>query len=258
MSTFLFDKIIFGPVHSRRLGISLGINLLPVNAKVCTFDCLYCECGFNFKPKDAHIPSRAEVRAQLHDTLANMQANGDKLDVITFAGNGEPTIHAEFAGIVDDTIALRDNFFPSAKISVLSNSTMIHKPEVFAALNKVDNNILKMDSAIDSTIKLLNQPNASSFSRDWLVEHLKRFDGKLIIQTLFLQGEINNGSIDNTTQEEVAAWVDALKEINPQQVMIYTLDRDTPTKTLRRASHEQLVTIAEKVRNLGLDVSISD
>jgi len=257
MSTFLFDKTIFGPVHSRRLGISLGINLLPVNAKVCTFDCQYCECGFNFKPKKAHIPTRAEVKTQLHETLAKMKANGEKLDVITFAGNGEPTMYTDFEGVVDDTIALRNEFFPDAKISVLSNSTLIHKPKVFAALNKVDNNILKMDSSINSTLMLLNKPKAISFTRDWLVTHLKRFDGKLIIQTLFLKGEIDNRTIDNTTREEVTAWLEAIKEIKPQQVMIYTLERDTPNHTLQKATKKQLTAIAAQVKSLGIEVSIA-
>jgi wyosine [tRNA(Phe)-imidazoG37] synthetase (radical SAM superfamily) len=258
MSTFLFDKIIFGPVQSRRLGTSLGINLLPVNAKICTFNCIYCECGFNFKPQEAHIPTREEVKNALRITLSEMKTGKKKLDVITFAGNGEPTIHSDFAAIIDDTIALRNEFFPEAKISVLSNSTQIHKPDVFEALSKVENNILKIDSAVDATIRLLNQPGSTSLSATWLIDHLKRFNGNLILQTLFLQGEIEGEKIDNTSPGEVKAWLQAIEEIHPKQVMIYTLARDTPAKDLKKASHEQLVEIADKVKALGVDVSVSE
>lgn len=258
MSTFLFDKIVFGPVKSRRLGTSLGINLLPVNAKICTFNCIYCECGFNFKPQEAHIPTREEVKNALRIALSEMKVDSKKLDVITFAGNGEPTMHTDFAGIVDDTIALRNEFFPEAKISVLSNSTLIHKPSVFEALNKVDNNILKLDSVFDHTIRLLNQPGSATFSGKWLIEHLKRFNGNLIIQTLFLQGEIEGQQINNTTEEELSAWLDAVNEIRPKQVMIYTLARDTPVLALKKASHKQLSQIAERVKALGIEISVSE
>jgi len=167
-------------------------------------------------------------------------------------------MHTDFAGIVDDTIALRNTFFPEAKISVLSNSTLIHKPTVFEALNKVDNNILKMDSAIDTTIRLLNQPGSPSFSAQWLIDQLKRFNGNLILQTLFLQGEIEGQKIDNTTPEEIKTWLQAVDEIHPKQVMIYTLARDTPAQGLKKASHKQLVEIADKVKALGIDVSVSE
>jgi len=252
MSTFLFDKIIFGPVKSRRLGISLGVNLLPTNAKVCSFNCLYCECGFNFAPKDAHIPTRSEVNSELIATLSNMKSHNEPLDVITFAGNGEPTVHKDFAGIIEDTIAARNVFYPNVKISVLSNSTQIDKPAVFAALKKVDNNILKLDSAVDDTILLLNQPGSKTITASWLIEHLTKFDGQVIIQTLFL-----NGTID-TTPNEINAWLKAIKLIYPKQVMIYTLDRDTPTDTLHKATHEQLTAIAKQVKALGFNTLISE
>ena len=258
MSTFLFDKIVFGPVHSRRLGISLGINLLPVNAKICTFNCLYCECGLNFSPKETHIPTREEVKNELRATLRQMHEEGKKLDVVTFAGNGEPTMHKDFAGIVDDTIALRDEFFPEAKISVLSNSTRIDDSCIFDALNKVDNNILKIDSAIDATLLKINCPGSPAFSVRQLIDGLKRFQGNLIIQTLFLQGESGGQQFDNTSEEEITAWLKAIQEIRPKQVMIYTLARDTPTHGLQKATHAQLKSIAGQVRMLGIDVSISE
>jgi wyosine [tRNA(Phe)-imidazoG37] synthetase (radical SAM superfamily) len=258
MSTFLFDKIIFGPVKSRRLGISLGVNLLPTNAKVCSFNCLYCECGFNFAPKDAHIPTRSEVNSELIATLSNMKSHNEPLDVITFAGNGEPTVHKDFAGIIEDTIAARNVFYPNVKISILSNSTQIDKPAVFAALKKVDNNILKLDSAVDDTILLLNQPGSKTITASWLIEHLTKFDGQVIIQTLFLNGTIDGKIIDNTTPNEINAWLKAIKLIYPKQVMIYTLDRDTPTDTLHKATHEQLTAIAKQVKALGFNTLISE
>lgn len=258
MSTFLFDKTIFGPIKSRRLGISLGVNLLPVNAKICSFDCVYCECGFNFKPTEAHIPSREEIQQQLREKLRDLLTTSQNIDVITFAGNGEPTMHKDFAGIIDDTILLRDEYFPKAKISVLSNSTLIHKPAIINALNKVDNNILKIDSAIDTTLKLINQPVSNTFSIKTLIQNLEQFQGNFIVQTLFLQGEINGKQFSNITPMEIEAWLEVINYLQPKQVMIYTLARDTPVSSLAKASHEQLTSIAEKVRTLGIDVSISE
>ncbi len=253
----LFNSIIFGPIKSRRLGISLGVNLLPADAKLCSFDCIYCECGYNVVKKNIHIPTREEVREELEKTLSSMKEKDEKLDVITFAGNGEPTLHKDFELIINDTIALRNKYFPNVKISVLSNSSEIHKESVFRALNKVDNNILKLDSALIGTIQLLDQPNSPYFSVEKLIENLKRFNGNLIIQTLFVRGEYNGKTIDNTTDKEVEAWLNALIEIKPKQVMIYTIDRPTPEKMLNKISIEELNNIAGKVRELGFDVSVS-
>jgi wyosine [tRNA(Phe)-imidazoG37] synthetase (radical SAM superfamily) len=258
MSTILFDKIIFGPVKSRRLGISLGINLLPLTAKICTFNCIYCECGFNTTDPQAVIPTREEVRQQLEITLSEMKNRHEPLDVITFAGNGEPTIHKDFATIVDDTIALRNTYFPNAGISVLSNSTQLDHPSVVQALNKVDNNILKLDSANDHTIQLLNRPVSKKITAQWLIEHLQQFHGNVIIQTMFLHGETDHQIIDNTTDEEVELWLAALKQIKPKQVMIYTIDRETPLQSLRKATHEELTSIAQKVKEHGFDVLVGE
>lgn len=258
MSTILFDKIVFGPIHSRRLGVSLGMNLLPVDGKICTFDCIYCECGWN---KDHRVvsrfPSRESVREALETKLSSMRAEGVAPDVITFAGNGEPTVHPEFEGIIDDTITLRDRFFPSAKIAVLSNSTMLGKPGVFRALNRVEDNILKLDSVLDSRIRQLNAPNQPSFCFARLLEDLCRFDGNLIIQTMFLRGELDGKSVDNTTEEEIVGWLEALKKIHPKQVMIYTIDRETPAKNLRKVPKTELEVIADRARALGFDVSVA-
>lgn len=254
---FLFDQVIFGPIHSRRLGLSLGVNLLPVDAKICSFNCIYCECGFNTTIKEFPFPTRVQVREILETKLTQMVADNQIPDVITFAGNGEPTLHPEFDGIIDDTLALRDRFCPSAKVSVLSNSTRVHKPHVFAALKKVDNNILKLDSCIDKTMKIIDQPVGKHINVAWVVEHLKKFDGQLILQTMFLRGEYQGEKIDNTTPEEVEAWISAVKEIHPQQIMMYSLDRDTPVHQLQKVSKEEMDVIADQVRALGFDVSVA-
>jgi len=254
---FLFDQLIFGPIHSRRLGLSLGVNLLPTDAKICSFNCIYCECGFNTTMHESPIPNREQVRETLEAKLQEMVAEGQIPDVITFAGNGEPTLHAEFDGIIDDTIALRNKYCPTAKVSVLSNSTRIHKPNVFAALSKVDNNILKFDSAIDRTMKLMDKPVGKEINVEWFIDHLKKFEGQLIIQTMFLRGETKGEKIDNTTDEEVEAWINALEQIHPKQVMMYSLDREAPTQNLQKVSVAELNVIADKVRTRGFDVSVA-
>jgi wyosine [tRNA(Phe)-imidazoG37] synthetase (radical SAM superfamily) len=259
MSTFLFDKIIFGPVRSRRLGISLGINLLPATRKVCNFNCIYCECGWTGS-KDypaGSLPTRSEVREALEKRLAEMKSQDQYPDVITYAGNGEPTLHPEFPGIIDDSIELRNKYFPRAKISVLSNSTAIKKPAVREALLKVEMNILKLDSAFDLTVKLHNQP-VTNVRVDELIENLKLFNGKLIVQTLFLRGIHEGRVIDNTTPEEINAWLEALKKIKPAEVMIYTISRDTPEGSqLEKVPLAELKKIATLVRKLGIDTQVS-
>lgn len=254
----LFDKIIYGPVHSRRLGVSLGVNLFPSDGKLCTFNCVYCECGFN-EDRRPHqkMPRREEVREQLTKKLDDMRAEGLVPDVITFAGNGEPTIHPDFAGIIDDTIAIRNQHCPSAKIAVLSNSTMLDREDVFQALCKIEDNIMKLDSVLDTRIRQIDNPNQPDFCFEKLLKNLCRFEGKLIIQTMFLRGERDGISLDNTTEEEIAGWLDALKQIRPRQVMIYTIDRETPLKSLRKVSPEDLDAIAERARREGFDVTVS-
>ena len=259
MQRVMFHSTIFGPIHSRRLGPSLGVNLMPSDGKVCSFDCLYCEAGFNAQgPGRSGLPKRDIVRRQLEAKLAEMQAAGTGLDVITFSGNGEPTLHPEFAGVVDDTIELRDLYFPNAKVSVLTNSTMIDREEVAKALMKVDNNILKLDSALDETVKVLDRPNRPGFSVAGTVELLKRFKGQGIIQTMMLRGVVDGIRLDNTTDEEVVALVEAYKAICPKEVMLYSLDRPTPAKGLEKIDAEELQRIGEKVeRESGVKVVVS-
>ena len=258
MDPFLFDQMIFGPVKSRRLGVSLGINLLPVNRKVCSFDCIYCECGFNPTgiTERAIFPKRNEVAEALTKRLVSMQHEGMKPDVITFAGNGEPTVHPEFADIIDDTVAIRNSFCPEARIAVLSNASRLKSRPVFDALLKVDDNILKLDSGRQSTIELIDRPNYP-FDLTQTVAQLKSFNGNLIIQTIFIRGEFNGQSFDNTCNEDVEPWLKLLDEIKPRQVMIYTIERDTPVKSIFKVSVKELKSIAERVRPIVDNVIVS-
>jgi len=258
MPTFLFNEIIFGPVKSRRLGVSLGINLLPVNGKVCSFDCLYCECGLNKDNKGGTFPRREEVKEALERKLRQMKEEGLTPDVITFAGNGEPTLHPSFSQLIDDTLALRDTWFPSAKVCVLSNATQLHKPEVVEALRRVDQPILKLDSAFDETIRLMDRPVSSQYSVATLTEQLKAFGKNLVIQTMFTRGAHDGLFFDNTTPIEVQSWIDLMKEIHPASIMIYTLDRDTPEKSLVKIPLPELKRIAALIKTqTDIPVSIS-
>lgn len=258
MVTILFHDTIFGPIHSRRLGTSLGINLTPNDGKICSFDCIYCEAGYNAQGTGTTgISPREEVRTLLEQKLAVMKANGDRLDVITFSGNGEPTLHPDFNGVVDDVIALRDRYYPQVKISVLSNSTMIDRPAVVEALKKVDNNILKLDSAIDRTMRLIDRPVNRNFNVADLVERLKQFSGQCIVQTMMLRGEHDGERIDNTTDEEVEALLAAYLEIRPMEVMLYSIDRATPEENLQKVPKEELETIAERFRAKGIKVQVN-
>jgi len=255
MATFLFDKTIFGPVISRRLGISLGINLLPNDTKLCSFDCIYCECGWNPNRKEHPVilPKRKEVHSLLRQKLLEMKSSFQLPDVITFAGNGEPTMHPEFASIIDDTILLRNELSPKSKIAVLSNSTMLYKSSVVDALKRVDDNILKLDSGTLETLLILNKP-VGKLNLSAMVEHLKKFEGKLIIQTMFLKGSYNGIAFDNTTRIEVENWIELLKQIKPKMVMIYSVARDTPAENLIGIELSRLEEIGRQVE---LETSIS-
>ena len=257
MSTIIYPSPIFGPVHSRRLGISLGINLLPADGKVCSFDCIYCECGFNEDHRPTlPLPTREEVAEKLEAKLQAMVADGQLPDVLTFAGNGEPTCHPHFAEIIGDTIRLRDQYCPKAKVSVLSNSTMIHRQAVHNALMLVDNNILKLDTVDPIYINKVDHPNGT-YDVNLIIDRLKAFQGHVIIQTMFMRGECKGESVDNTGEEYVGPWLEAVKDIKPQQVMIYTIDRETPTQGLLKATHEQLDAIRDRVIAAGIPCSAS-
>lgn len=257
MSTTIYSSPIFGPFSSRRLGVSLGINLMPSDGKICTFDCIYCECGFNRdrRPKLPR-PTREEVSAALRERLEKMKSEGTAPDVLTFAGNGEPTLHPDFPGITDDVIALRNEYFPNAKVSVLSNATRVTNASVFQALMKIDNNIQKLDTVNREYIRLLDQP-VGNYDLDAILGALKAFKGHVIIQTMFLTGKVGDSDVDNTSEKYVGPWLDALRQIRPEKVMIYTISRETPVNTLRKASAEVMEQIAGRVRAAGFDVSVS-
>ena len=256
--TVLFHSTVFGPIRSRRLGISLGINLSPDDGKVCSFDCLYCEAGYNRQGTGTTgLPPRQKVYNDLRSTLERMHEEGMGLDVITFSGNGEPTLHPDFPEVVDDVLALRDEFYPDAKVSVLSNSTRIFTPAVCDALDRVDNNILKLDSAVERTMRLIDRPTEKSFTVERVVEGLKRFAGTAIIQTMMLRGEHGGEPIDNTTPEEVDALIEAYRKIGPREVMLYSIDRSTPEEHLQKVERPELETIAARMREAGFNVLVS-
>ena len=277
MSTVIYPSPIFGPIHSRRLGISLGINLQPADGKVCTFDCIYCECGFNSDHRPTlPRPSRQLVAQKLEEQLQKMVAEGQLPDVLTFAGNGEPTGHPHFAEIIDDTIRLRDQYCPNAKVCVLSNSTMIHRPEVHDALMRVDDNILKLDTVDPTYINKVDRPTGH-YDVQQIIEHMKSFHGHIIIQTMFMRGTLNvprnatlskrecskfkvqssKFNVDNTGEEFVGPWLEVVKQIKPQQVMVYTIDRETPAQGLEKATHEQLDAIRDRVIAAGIPCTAS-
>ncbi|TVR41687.1 MAG: radical SAM protein [Bacteroidia bacterium] len=257
MNGFLFEQIVFGPVKSRRLGISLGINLLPLNQKHCTFNCLYCECGWTLpdNKSNASYPARSEVYQALELRLRAMKQKKSLLDTITFAGNGEPTLHPEFAGIIDDTIILRNSYYPEGRIAVLSNASLASEKEVAEALKKVDQNILKLDAGTNETFRLINNP-AGQVHLDDIVENLKQFSGNLIIQTLFVRGTHKGVSFDNTTDHEVSLWLQHIQMLQPKLVMIYPIARATPTEDVEKVPGDELLSIAARVEALGIPTEV--
>ena len=251
----LFDSIVYGPIRSRRLGVSLGMNLMPTTAKLCTFDCVYCECGWNQPVSHPIIPTREQVREALASRLIDLSPNS--IDVITFSGNGEPTLHPEFLGIIEDTCALRDQYCPKANISVLSNSTQLGRQDVVEALRLCDNRILKLDSAIDATMRLIDKPVNTNLTVEQIAQWLALFDGDFTLQTCFLRGEYCGQTIDNTTSEELKAWYSMIERLHPQQVMIYVIDRATPLQTLSKVPAAEMEAIAAPLREKGIDVIVS-
>ncbi len=256
-TTFLFHDVIFGPVKSRRLGISLGINLSPTHTKWCNYNCLYCECGWNpvagSKPV---LPSKEEVIQKLRETLVLMQEKGEKPDVITFSGNGEPTMHPSFEWIVDEVINLRNSFCSGARIAVLSNASLLHKESVFRALQKVDDPILKLDSGGERMSRIINQP-AYPFDLEKHLQEMEKFEGNFILQSIFLRGRYQEEMFDNTNEDELCRWMKHVKRLNPRKVMIYSLDRATPHPDLEKVSLEELERIAQKLRSEGFDVQVA-
>ena len=263
MSTKLFESLIVGPIHSRRLGTSLGINLLPEHGKICTFDCIYCECGWNKDHKeDKIIPAAAQVKEALTKRAVELTNEGIKVDSITFSGNGEPTTHPEFAKIVDITVSIRDKYLKGAKVSVLSNASMIWKEEVRQALAKVDNPILKIDSTEAALVRAINRP-APGYSLSKTIENLKKFNGNFILQTIFFKGKAEDPQsgqildIDLTDKALAEDWRNLARELRPRQIMMYTLDRDTPAKGLSKATMDEMREIALPLAKEGFNITIN-
>lgn len=257
MSGFLFEQIVFGPIKSRRLGISLGVNLLPENEKHCTFNCLYCECGWT-TPKDKRchsFPPRQIIKAELDKRLKAISEKGSYIDAITYAGNGEPTIHPDFPGIMDDVVELRNTYFPDAKIVVLSNGTMTGNDTIRKALLKADVNQLKLDAGTEETFKKLNNPVIKITLKE-IVDNYKKFNGKFTVQTLFTKADFKDYTIDNTDPDEVKAWIEKLKILKPELVVIYPIAREAPLSEVKKISPEVLQQIGEKVEEAGLKVEI--
>ena len=252
----LFSSIVYGPIRSRRLGVSLGVNLMPTTAKLCSFDCVYCECGWNQPVSHPQLPTRQQVREALTSSLISLSPDS-LIDVITFSGNGEPTMHPDFLEIIQDTCALRDQYCPNAKISVLSNSTQLGRKDVVEALRLCDNRILKLDSAIDTTMRIIDQPVNHQLTVAQVIEWLRIFDGDFTLQTCFLRGEKHGQILDNTTPHELDAWYQAVDQLHPKQVMIYVIDRATPLQTLEKIPSEQMQAIAQPLRDKGIDVIVS-
>ena len=253
MPTFLFNEIIFGPVRSRRLGNSLGINLLPTKSKLCNFNCVYCECGLNDESKSDPYPLKEEVSAQLENTLKHLQLTNNLPDVITFAGNGEPTIHPQFSKIIDRTLELRDLYAPQCEIAVLSNATMLRIEKIVDALKKVDKAFLKIDSAIEETAKMINQPS-QYIPVATLAEQMKQLGEKLIIQTMIIRGAVNDKSIDNTTESEISALIEFYKRSCPKEIHLYSIARDTPYNSLIAVQKTELEKIAHYISQHGFIV----
>ena len=252
-----FDNIVFGPIRSRRLGNSLGVNLLPRHGKACSFDCIYCECGWNADGRlDTVLPSFAEVCAALEEGVRKCHDEGTPVDTITFSGNGEPTIHPDFPGIIVKTLEVRDKYFPDAKVSVLSNATQLARPGVKEALAMVDNPILKLDSGDNSFARLVDRPVSGSYDIAEVERSLAWFKGNFILQTMFLRGRDGEVVIDSTRPDLVAAWQALVLRMRPRLVMMYTLDRVPPLATLEKVSVEEMEKIAAPLVKNGVEVQI--
>lgn len=247
-----FDEIVFGPIRSRRLGSSLGVNLLPSKGKLCNFDCVYCECGWNKDGKsDGKFPQLEDIEAALEEKMSKASSEGIPVDSITFSGNGEPTIHPDFPQVIDVTLRLRDRYFPAAKVSVLSNATMIGRKDVAEALMRVDNPILKIDASSDALIQQINKP-AGSYRLAEVVENLRKFDGRFVLQTMFLKSP----DFDTASPDALKAWMDIVRELKPREVMVYTIDRETPDKSLGKYSVEEMKEMVQSLIDEGFDIQI--
>ena len=250
----LREETVFGPIYSRRLGTSLGINLLPEKGKICNFDCIYCECGWNRDGRgDTHIPSALKVRADLENMLVRLGKEGVKVDSITFSGDGEPTLNPAFPEIIDATLALRDELAPTAKVSVLSNATRVHLPEIFHALTKVDNPIMKIDAPTNALVERINHP-APGYDLQRVIEALRQFRGNFVLQTCMLRSR--EYRFDSSSPEVLEGWMDIVRDLHPRQVMVYTIDRPTPAEGLEKFTVEQMTALVQPLIDEGFNIQI--
>jgi wyosine [tRNA(Phe)-imidazoG37] synthetase (radical SAM superfamily) len=248
-----FDEIVFGPIYSRRLGSSLGVNVLPSKGKLCNFDCVYCECGWNKDGAvaDRRFPTLEEVEAALTSKMQKAAAEGVAVDSITFSGNGEPTMNPDFAEIIDVTLRLRDEYFPNAKVSVLSNATLLGRDKVAQALKKVDNPILKIDASSQSLVEKINKP-VGTYKLAEVLEHLKKFEGNFILQTMFLRSQ----DFNTVASGALEAWIEIVRMLKPRQVMVYTIDRETPDKSLQKYTVEEMTAMVQPLIDEGFDIQV--
>jgi wyosine [tRNA(Phe)-imidazoG37] synthetase (radical SAM superfamily) len=257
MPGILFDEIVFGPIKSRRFGVSLGINLLPLHGKFCTFNCIYCECGLTEERKMEKpvLFTAVQINTSLQSRFEALKSSGLNPDNITFAGNGEPTLHPEFETIIENTIRLRNEFFPKAKITVLSNATRLDRENVKSALLRIDNNVLKLDAGTNETFIAINRPT-SPITLEKVVQELIAFDGNLVIQTMLIRGEVDGVQVDNTTEEELSLWLKHISEIKPKQVMLYPIDRQTPYRTLEKVPESEFQALVTRIEELGIKAEV--
>ena len=247
-----FDDIVFGPIRSRRLGSSLGVNILPSKGKLCNFDCIYCECGWNSDGSDrGPLPSYDDVKAALEVKIAALAEAGTEVDSITFSGNGEPTMHPDFDRIIDVTVELRDRYYPRAKVSVLSNAVLAGRESVARALMKVDNPILKIDASSDELIQKINKPVGQYRLAD-IVRNLKAFGGNFVLQTMFLRSDAFSAVSDGALEK----WMDIVRELKPREVMVYTIDRETPDNTLSKYTAEEMHSMVQPLIDEGYNIQI--
>lgn len=247
-----FDDIVFGPIFSRRLGSSLGVNLLPSKGKLCNFDCVYCECGWNKDGAgDRTFPSLTDIESALETKMSALAAEGGKVDSITFSGNGEPTMHPDFPEVIDITLRLRDRFFPDAKVSVLSNATLIGRKAVADALMRVDNPILKLDASTDGLVRKINKP-VGTYRVDEVVGNMKLFQGRFVLQTMFLKSP----DFNTAEPEALARWMDIVREVRPREIMVYTIDRETPDKSLEKYTVDEMRELVRPLIEEGYDIQI--
>ena len=247
-----FDDIVFGPIFSRRLGSSLGVNILPSKGELCNFDCVYCECGWNRDGKSDNVfPRLAEVEAALEEKMSKAAAEGVPVDSITFSGNGQPTMNPDFPQIIEAKLRLSDKYFPQAKVSVLSNATLIGRKSVAEALMKVDNPILKIDAASDEAVRKINKP-AGHYCLDEIVDSLKAFEGNFVLQTMFLK----SSEVDTTVPALLERWMDIVRLLKPREIMVYTIDRETPDKTLGKYTVEEITAFVQPLIDEGFKIQV--